>query len=175
MRDQTAAATKPATNFSASANHLIVPPEEIGIYKEVIDSQIQQRAYELFRRRGCGNGRDWEDWFLAEEEVVQALGVDLEVSPLSFIAVVYIEGHNPQDLRVGIEPRQLTICDAFIGEKQKATHSIACQSHPKRIFLSLELPEPVQAASASADIRHGKLLVRLPKDGVDRSSERPRF
>lgn len=30
---------------------------------------IARRAYELFERRGCEPGRDWEDWFRAELEL----------------------------------------------------------------------------------------------------------
>lgn len=31
--------------------------------------RIAQRAYELYERRGCENGRDMEDWFAAESEL----------------------------------------------------------------------------------------------------------
>lgn len=31
--------------------------------------QIAQRAYELYERRGCQDGRDMEDWFAAESEL----------------------------------------------------------------------------------------------------------
>ncbi len=31
--------------------------------------QIAQRAYELYERRGCEDGRDMEDWFAAESEL----------------------------------------------------------------------------------------------------------
>jgi hypothetical protein len=33
------------------------------------ETQIQQRAYELFLERGCEPGRDIEDWLEAEKEL----------------------------------------------------------------------------------------------------------
>lgn len=31
--------------------------------------QIAQRAYELYEQRGCGQGKDLEDWLTAEKEL----------------------------------------------------------------------------------------------------------
>jgi len=41
-----------------------------------LEKKIRQRAYELYLARGQGDGHDLEDWFLAEEEILQQ-----EVSP----------------------------------------------------------------------------------------------
>jgi Protein of unknown function (DUF2934) len=35
----------------------------------IIEEQIRQRAYELYQRRGGGNGNATDDWLQAEEEV----------------------------------------------------------------------------------------------------------
>jgi hypothetical protein len=37
-----------------------------------IETQIRQRAYELYSGRGRESGRDLEDWFRAEKEVMRA-------------------------------------------------------------------------------------------------------
>jgi hypothetical protein len=31
--------------------------------------QVQVRAYEIFVSRGAAHGRDWDDWFRAEQEL----------------------------------------------------------------------------------------------------------
>ena len=36
----------------------------------IIEGQIRQRAYELYQRRGGGNGNATDDWLQAEEEVL---------------------------------------------------------------------------------------------------------
>ncbi|MCB9771562.1 MAG: DUF2934 domain-containing protein [Candidatus Omnitrophica bacterium] len=34
---------------------------------------VEKKAYELFEKRGCHNGQDWEDWFKAEKLVEEEL------------------------------------------------------------------------------------------------------
>ena len=38
-------------------------------------SRIQQRAYNLYEKRGNGLGNDWADWFEAECQVKKELGI----------------------------------------------------------------------------------------------------
>ncbi len=33
------------------------------------EAQIQQKAYELYEKRGCQPGHEWEDWFEAEKMI----------------------------------------------------------------------------------------------------------
>ncbi|MGA8150690.1 MAG: DUF2934 domain-containing protein [Terriglobales bacterium] len=35
-----------------------------------LETQIRQRAYELYQERGCAPGQENEDWFRAEHEVL---------------------------------------------------------------------------------------------------------
>ena len=35
-----------------------------------LENQIRQRAYELYQERGCTPGRENDDWFTAEREVL---------------------------------------------------------------------------------------------------------
>ena len=35
-----------------------------------LHSRVALRAYQLFESRGRVHGRDWEDWFRAEQEVL---------------------------------------------------------------------------------------------------------
>ena len=40
-------------------------PAEPNIYAQ----RVEKKAYELFEKRGCQNGHDWDDWFEAERVV----------------------------------------------------------------------------------------------------------
>ena len=37
---------------------------------EIPRERIAERAYELYLARGATDGRDWEDWLIAEREVI---------------------------------------------------------------------------------------------------------
>ncbi len=38
---------------------------DLNIYAQ----RVEKKAYELFEKRGCQNGYDWDDWFKAEKIV----------------------------------------------------------------------------------------------------------
>jgi len=35
----------------------------------IFAERVEKKAYELFEKRGCQNGCDWDDWFQAEKIV----------------------------------------------------------------------------------------------------------
>ncbi|MCR4336727.1 MAG: DUF2934 domain-containing protein [Candidatus Omnitrophica bacterium] len=35
----------------------------------VFAQRVEKKAYELYQKRGCQDGNDWNDWFEAEKEV----------------------------------------------------------------------------------------------------------
>jgi len=47
------------------SRRVTVPPAPASL----APSEIAARAYELFLRRGCTHGHDWEDWLAAEREL----------------------------------------------------------------------------------------------------------
>ena len=40
--------------------------------RHVDPERVAQRAYELYLSRGGGDGRDFEDWIVAEQELIRA-------------------------------------------------------------------------------------------------------
>jgi hypothetical protein len=42
-----------------------------GTQPQNLEEKIRQRAYELYEERGREDGRDFEDWLRAEEEITQ--------------------------------------------------------------------------------------------------------
>jgi len=46
----------------------------LGRPREKMIEMIQEKAYELYERRGRISGHEWEDWFEAEKMVKRELG-----------------------------------------------------------------------------------------------------
>ena len=44
----------------------------------MMHEEIEKRAYEIYLRRGGGDGRDLDDWFAAEKELAQERSHDTE-------------------------------------------------------------------------------------------------
>jgi Protein of unknown function (DUF2934) len=45
----------------------------------VTHEEIEKRAYDIYLRRGGGDGRDLDDWFAAEQELAQERSQESEV------------------------------------------------------------------------------------------------
>ena len=39
------------------------------VQANIFADRVEKKAYELFEKRGCQNGHDWEDWFEAQKIV----------------------------------------------------------------------------------------------------------
>ena len=52
---------------------------ETPIDQIVSHEEIEKRAYEIYLRRGGGDGRDLDDWFAAEQELAQERNQESEV------------------------------------------------------------------------------------------------
>lgn len=60
--------------------------QHTGVSGDGPDAQIQQRAYELWRQRGGGDGHAWEDWLQAETEIKATLGSTMQEPPARQLA-----------------------------------------------------------------------------------------
>jgi Protein of unknown function (DUF2934) len=67
------------TKRAATLLPIVSPDELFSKTKNLIDS-IAVRAYDLFERRGREHGRDWEDWFRAEAELLRPVEIKLNDS-----------------------------------------------------------------------------------------------
>ena len=143
--------------------NLFVSREEIDRCAKNILGLVEQRAYELFENRGREHGHDNEDWFQAESEVLRPVTIELGDPGEAYTAVAIVSGCRPENLKIGVEPRRLTICgmpnagDTESGRPQENSQPF------EYFFVSSTLPTEIDTAAVSADIRHDVLEVRLPK------------
>jgi hypothetical protein len=50
-------------------------PNTFGCIIECLPDMIRKRAYQICEARGCQPGHEWEDWFQAEREIKNHLGL----------------------------------------------------------------------------------------------------
>jgi HSP20 family molecular chaperone IbpA len=143
-------------------DQLFVPPDEIHAYMRRALGLVEQRAYEIFKDRGSADGHDLDDWVQAESELLQPVTAEVSDAGDAFVAVAAVARYRPEDLRVSVEPRCLTICGLTAG-KDKKPGSSKDESEFARFCLSFSLPADVNTSAASADLRSDVLKIRLPK------------
>jgi HSP20 family molecular chaperone IbpA len=142
-------------------DHLFVAPDEIHAHMRRALDLIEQRAYEIYSDHGRVVGHAMDDWVQAESELLQPVNAEASDGGDAFVAVAAVPGYRPEDLRVSVEPRCLTICGLTTGDRRPGSS----ENEPRsaRFFLSFKLPADVKTSAASADIRSDVLEVRLPK------------
>jgi hypothetical protein len=52
-------------------NLLIIVESSEHSHKQIIEVTVAKRAYQIFEKRGCKHGFDFEDWVIAEKELLR--------------------------------------------------------------------------------------------------------
>jgi len=139
--------------------------EDLHWEMQEVQLAITRRAYELFEARGHEHGHDWEDWFRAESELLRPVSVAVSESEDRISVRANVLGFGENELRVGIEPRRITI----LGKKEiSATESEGGQVeyidwYPDQILQLIDLTTEVIPESSMVELQAGLLKFELPK------------
>jgi HSP20 family protein len=141
-----------------------VSPEELfSKIKNLIDS-LAARAYQLFEGRGREHGRDWEDWFRAEAELLRPVEIKINDSGRAVIARADLVGFRPENFQVSLEPCCLRISAKSSGkEKRDGGKSVCSPKQREQVFSVVALPDNVNTSQASATFEEGVLEVVMPR------------
>jgi HSP20 family protein len=129
-----------------------------------INNLIARRAYELYEAGGWTPGRDREDWFRAESEILLRVPVEVSETENSFTVRAEVTGFSEKDIEVRVTDRSLCIR----GRRDAAWppmegRAIYSERRPIQVFRVLNLPVPVLADSVNAGLSDGVLEITLAK------------
>lgn len=120
-----------------------------------LQRQVEEAFEELIYRR----------WDVAGPSEWRPL-LDLHETPDAFLVEVDLPGAAPEEVRIRVGERRLTIT----GQRPAARPADAIASHCERVCgqfrRSVELPRAVDPERARAESRHGHYRIYLPKKGV---------
>ncbi|MFZ0911381.1 MAG: Hsp20 family protein [Candidatus Acidiferrales bacterium] len=143
----------------------LVEPSILLDRRNQIHDSIELRAFEIFQNNGGILGRELDDWFRAEEELLHPVHLSLTESEDAFTVGVEVPGFSAEQLQVSLEPRRLMISgkkEISKDEEMKAkiVYREQCSDEILRV---IDLPAEVDAAKATAILKHGVLQLKLPK------------
>ena len=122
-------------------------------HKQIIQSTVAKRAYQIFEKRGRGHGFDLEDWMSAEKELLRD-DFDGNTSAFHFLF------ESPRDPEVttilSLTTHSLVVFRSDTGLARKV------DNRPKVLSVHL-LPEEIDPAQADVKAVDGLLHVYLPK------------
>lgn len=131
--------------------------------RDIFDN-ISKRAFEIFEHNGRVLGREWDDWFKAESEVLRPVFLNVQESDKDISVKAEVPGFTSKDLHVSVEGNRLTISGKRETKEEKTEKKIVYREHSSdQIMRMVDLPAAVDAEKATATLKDGMLELTLPK------------
>lgn len=160
-------AEKTATAVQIAREPTTVKPfkvESLAANVNAIIDAISRRAYDIFEGSGNAPGRELDNWFQAERELLHPVHIQVNESEDALEVQAEVPGFNEKELEVSIGPQRLVIRgnrETKAEEKKgKAVYSETCSDQILRI---VDLPAEVETDKVVANLKNGVLELRLPK------------
>jgi HSP20 family protein len=168
-----AMAEKTATAVQIAREPTTVKPfkvESLAANMNSIIDAISRRAYEIFEGSGYAPGRELDNWFQAERELLHPVHIQVNESEDALEVQAEVPGFNEKELEVSVEPQRLVIRGnretKAEGKKGKAVYSETCSDQILRI---VDLPAEVETDKVAANLKNGVLELHLPKTAKARN------
>lgn len=148
----------------SSGSLRVVEPQTLFERMNRVHDEIARRAFELFERDGAF-GRDLENWFNAEEQLIHPAHINISESDTALHVQAEVPGFEPNEIEISLEPARLTIS----GKKQasqeqqqkgKVVYKELCSSELLRV---IDLPAEVDPEKTKATLKNGILELEMPK------------
>lgn len=149
----------------SSGSLRVVEPQTLLDRMNRIHEEIARRAFDLFQQDGS-SGREMENWFTAEEELVHPVHVNISESDSALHVQAEVPGFEPKDIEISLEPTRLTISGKREAkqeqqDKGKVIYQELCSSEMLRV---IDLPVQVDPEKTRATLKNGVLELEMPKD-----------
>lgn len=125
---------------------------------------VQQRAFELFEKRGGELGHELEDWFQAEHELFGWPAAELAEENGAYEIEVTLPGFETKDVDVTATPNEVIVHAAT--EKEKKTQKenvIWTEFGSNDVYRRFQVPIAINVDQVTAKLDNGILQIKAPK------------
>lgn len=161
------AAAVPAKSEPAAAGRFgptFVEAEKMFEQMADMSKQIAQRAFDFFTQRGGEFGRELEDWFKAETELLRPVPVEMTHDGKNVIVRASVAGFKPDEIEISIKDNVLMVSGKTEREeKRQDEKTFYSEWKSNRFSRSLTLPQDVDADRTKAKLTDGVLEIVAPK------------
>lgn len=149
----------------SSGSLRVVEPQTLFERMSRLHNEIAQRAFELFERNGGVFGRDWEDWFNAEQQLVHPAHINITESEKVLRVQAEVPGFEPKNIEISLEPTRLTISGKkeTSHEQQKKGKLLYKELCSDELLRVIDLPAEVDPDKTRATLKNGVLELEMPK------------
>ena len=125
---------------------------------------VQQRAFELFEKRGRELGRDLEDWFKAEHELLGSGAAELTEENDAYKLGMTLPGFEAKDVAVTAAPNEVIVHAATENEKKTQKGNVlSTESGSKEVYRRFRVPNAINVDQVTAKLDNGILQINAPK------------
>ncbi|MBS1795762.1 MAG: Hsp20 family protein [Acidobacteria bacterium] len=129
-----------------------------------LTTETAHKAFEFFVKRGGELGREIDDWFRAEAELLRAVTVEIRETDKLVSVTAAVPGFKPEEIEISLDGRELIMSGETVTEEKKEDEdTIYSEWRSNRFFRRLTLPADVDADKVKASLDHGVLMLKLPK------------
>ncbi|HTX14861.1 MAG TPA: Hsp20 family protein [Candidatus Baltobacteraceae bacterium] len=160
-------AEKATAALQVAKNPTTTKPFQVGSLTERVNAAfdaISRRAYEIFEGNGCICGRELEDWFQAERELLHPVHIQVNETESAIEVKAEVPGFNEKELEVSVEPQRLVLSGKRETKKEenkgKTVYSETCLDQILRV---VDLPAEVETEKIAATLKNGILELELTK------------
>jgi HSP20 family protein len=160
-----------------AAKHLAVTSDEhLALFKVTefdniyarmreMHEMISRRAFELFEEGGKIFGRDLDDRFRAEAELLHPVSVSIDETDDGLRVEAEAPGFKAEELEVSVEPYRVTITGKREAGKEdkKKGKTVYSERSAERILRVIDLPVEVSTEGVSATLKDGVLEFMMSK------------
>jgi HSP20 family molecular chaperone IbpA len=132
-----------------------------------IHDEITRRAFQIFEGNGRMFGRELEDWFKAEEELLLPIRMDLIEAEEKLTLKAEVPGFTEKELEIAVEPRRVTITGKRdLTEEKKEGKLLWKERTAENLLREMFLPADIDTTKVKATLKNGILEIELPKLAV---------
>jgi len=124
---------------------------------------IMRRAYDIFSLNGGIFGRDIDDWYQAERELVWKPSIELQEKDDEFLLQVAAPGVDPKEINIEVTPEDILVkADVHHEHEEKKGEVYACEFASGNLFRSIHLPKKIDPDKVKAEFKNGMLSLKAP-------------
>jgi HSP20 family protein len=128
--------------------------------------RIRLEAYNLFARRGAGDGRALDDWLAAERAICWPAAKLIERDG-AFVLEVALAGFEPAEIEVTATPKEIIVKAAHEHTKKSDGEGDAklrwSEFRSDSVLRRVELPLAVDVGKIAAGFKNGLLTITAPQ------------
>jgi HSP20 family protein len=158
-------AMTPASNGKENGlSPIFVEAEKMFERFSELTKETAKKAFDFFQRRGGEFGRELEDWFKAESEVLRPVPVEITESNGQINVSAAVPGFKPEEIEVSVKDNTLILSGKTEAEEKKEDEeTFYSEFRSNRFFRQMTLPCEVEAEKVEANLEDGVLKLTLPK------------